>query len=226
MKAPSPNCGGGEQDMGRFRRSPVRRWHLRQWSVLRKRAFGLLLVWALAGCATTPHDEAVSRMTGFELEVLGKLETLRKGMTYEEVLAVMGPNDDGSLFQEAARYWVLSTRPIIVTLPETARFDSLALCIKEGMTKFNVGLLSAKAAEGIFPAGTYRCIVDSPAQMEKWRSALVAELPTRARLETPVDPKERDTVAKLVFSKGRLSSAYLIHPAPSPRGAFYYVVIE
>lgn len=213
-----------ESHRDRPKRVAARMLHVRCLTALRNRLFGLLLALAIAGCATTPREEAIGRMTGFELEVLGKLEMLRKGMTPEQVMDIMGPGDDGSLFQEAARYWVLSTRPIVAELPQPAKFDSIESCIARngGLKVF----FFAKDAQGRLPAGTYRCVVDSPAGLTHWHGVLAAELPAGARLETPVNPKERDAVAKLVFAQGRLSKVYLIHPAPSPRGAFYYVVME
>jgi len=190
-------------------------------------ALGLLSACLIAGCATTPRNEAIRSMTGFERETLDKLDKLRKGMTPQEVLAVMGPADDGSLFEDAARYWVLSLRPIVVVLPAPARFDMLARCVRENTERIGPKLRIIVLDDNQkVPAGTYRCMVDSTAELQRWRDALVAELPAGAGLATPLDVKERDAVAKIVFEKGRLSSAYLIHPAPSPRGSFYFAVIE
>lgn len=210
--------------------------HVRQLVSLPNRMLGLLFACVITACATTPYEEAISRMTGFELEVLDKLKTLRKGMTPQQVVEILGPNDDGSLFEEAARYWVLSTRPIVVVLQQPASFDSLESCIVQnsGKVAFGVRILTRngkifgiiKDEQKQIPAGTYRCVLDSPSALKRWYSTLAAELPAGARLETPVDPKERDAVAKLVFAKGQLSRVYLIHPAPSERGAFYYAVME
>lgn len=176
----------------------------------------------LAACATTPREEALPRMTGFEREMLAKLEKLRKGMTPAEAQNILGPANDGSLFQDAARYWILSTRKVVVRMktpmPMAPPFSrGLPAPLSDCVVEVN---RDVTRVEGLV------CVVGSTDELNRTVEDVKKFVPADALIDTPYDEKERDAVAKLVFSGGKLASAYLIHPASSKRGAFYYVVIE
>jgi hypothetical protein len=53
-----------------------------------------------------------------------------------------------------------------------------------------------------------------------------SESPAYVSTFTIQPPLPPDCVAKIDFSKGVVTGVYLIHPAPSKRGAFYFTVVE
>lgn len=186
---------------------------------------GLLLLGFLYGCVTASPEKARERMTGFEKEMVERLSTIQKGMTTSEVMSVLGsPDVSEAIFGDRFRYWVWSRRPIYIVVKKPVESKALPHLRLPGRPCDFSGQVDVynKLIDG-----TYKCWVESTPSLENWRDVLTRELPPEAEFKIPFpDPNDADCVAKITFSDGRVTGVYLIHPAPSLRGAFYYTVVE
>jgi hypothetical protein len=200
---------------------------------------GLLLLGVLCGCVTSSPEKSRERMTGFEREIADKLSLIKKGMTASEVVAIMGMPDGGDLSRDVFRYSVWSKRPIRVvvnnvveakTLPRLLDSCSFEGNLYEG-SKGSVipGFAGVKLRDmgGKRVSGIFLCSVESTSALEHWLDVLTRELPPGAEFSLPpLTIGSRDCMARINFTDGRVTGVYLIHPAPSARGAFYYNVLE
>ena len=224
------------------------------WHVTRHhRILGLLLFGLLAGCVTGSPELARQRMTGFEREMSDKLMLIHKGMTHSDVVSILGQPDDGALGQDAFRYMVWSLHPVFVLVNEpveSARLPPLLLGCE--FNQQAAGGIPKVFPEGYFtclvdstPALLQlrdRLAPELPPQTEIFLPSLRAdatgiafktgkmfiksESPSYVNSFTIQAPMPPDCVAKINFNKGIVTGVYLIHPAPSKRGAFYFTVVE
>jgi hypothetical protein len=229
------------------RRGPIRHGMGHHWIL------GLLLIGLIAGCVTGSPELAQQRMTGFEREMADKLALIHKGMTASDVVGVLGKPDDGALGQDAFRYMVWSLHPVFVLVNEPVESSRLPRILLE--CDFNLqrtGGIPTVFPEGYFTClvdSTLsldrlrdRLIRELPPQAELYLPSLRADATGVAfktgkmviKSESPSyvntfmiqAPSPPDCVAKINFSKGIVTGVYLIHPAPSKRGAFYFTVVE
>jgi hypothetical protein len=200
---------------------------------------GLLLLGFFCGCVTSSPEKSRESMTGFEKEMADKLSMIKKGMTTSEVVSIMGMPDGGNLSQDVFRYSVWSKRSIHVVVKEAVEAKTLprllGSCSFEGyiyegsqgrIIPYYAGV-TLRDMDGKRVAGTFLCGVESTPALEHWRDVLTREPPPGAELYLPpLDINARDCMAKINFAHGHVTGVYLIHPAPSARGAFYYTVVE